>query len=368
MYRNTFVEIDRAALHRNFQQYHNILPPGGELMAVVKADGYGHGAIEVSKIAETEGVTWLGVATLDEGIALREAGIELSILVLGPWTIDSIPGFSEHHLTPLVYSLESAEGLQAHGEASGIYYCVHLKVDTGMGRLGLNREQLNTFLGRSWPNLLVEGITSHLAQADSGIPQKTLGQIHRFWAINEGIDAHFMPRWLHLANSAATSEFIEDQGNLFRVGIGLYGQMPSKTLLSPPTLQQAMSFKTQVLQLQWFEPNTPLGYGATFTTDRKTKVACIGVGYADGYARGLSNRAEVLIRGHRAPVVGTVCMDITLVDVTDIPEVALEDEVVLIGRQGDQEIFASELAEILGTINYEICCAISKRVPRIYRN
>jgi len=368
MLRKTYVEIDRSALRWNLQQYLKALPPGGELMAVVKADAYGHGAVEVAKVSEAEGVSWLGVALVEEGASLRDEGIELPILVLGPWNQESIPEFSKHQLTPLIYSLESAQRLQAYGAEHQIYYSVHLKVDTGMGRLGLNRAQLNQFLDTSWPNLMVEGLSSHLAQSDSGVPQKTLEQIHRFWAINEGIDAHFMPRWQHLANSAGTTEFTEDQGNLFRVGIGLYGQMPSAHLRKPPELKQALSFVTQVLQLQWFEAGASIGYGGTFVTSRKTRIACIGVGYADGYSRRLSNCGEVLIGGQRAPVVGTVCMDLTLVDITDIEGVLLDDEVVLIGKQGDQEILASELADHVGTINYEICCAISKRVPRLYKD
>ena len=367
MLRKTFVEIDRSAIRWNLQQYRSLLPPDGQLMAVVKADAYGHGAVEVAKIAETEGVAWLGVAMIEEGLQLRDAGISLPILILGAWPEEGIPYFYQQQLTPMVYNLESAQALEQYGKHHQMNFPVHLCVDTGMSRLGLNREQLNQFLSLSWPHLLVEGVQSHLASADKEDPNPTLMQLHRFWAITEGIDAQFLPRWVHVANSAGTSSFSEDRGNLFRVGIGIYGQQPSGEIRQLP-LRQAMKFQTQIVQLQWFEAGTPLSYGGTFVTQRRTQIACLAVGYADGYSRQLSNRGRVLIRGYYAPVCGLVCMDMILVDVTDIPDVSLEDPVVLIGKQEDKEILASELAEMIGTINYEVCCHISNRVPRCYKD
>lgn len=368
MLRKTFVEIDLAAIRWNLAQYKAALPPGGELMAVVKADAYGHGAYEVTQVAESEGVAWAGVALVEEAVELRKKGIRMPLLILGAWPTEALPYFSPYQITPTLHNLESAWALEQYCARLGQSQKVHLKLDTGMGRLGLNAEQLQKFLDRRWEWLVVDGLDSHLACADEGTAEPTLTQLRRFWAAQEGVDAHFMPRWLHIANSAGATEFDQDRGNLFRIGIGMYGQMPSSKLLRPPKLKQALAFKAPVVQLQWFEPGSPLSYGGTFVTRRKTLVACVGVGYGDGYSRLLSGKAEVLVRGQRAKVLGRVCMDMTLVDVTDIPGVALDDEVVLIGRQGDEEILAGELASHMGTINYEVCCAISKRVPRFYRN
>ncbi|OGH01969.1 MAG: alanine racemase [Candidatus Lambdaproteobacteria bacterium RIFOXYD1_FULL_56_27] len=368
MLRKTFVEIDLAAVRWNLAQYKAALPVGGELMAVVKADGYGHGALEIAQVAESEGVAWAGVALVEEAVELREKGIRMPLLILGAWPTEALPYFAPYQITPTIHNLESAWALEHYCAKLGQPQKVHLKLDTGMGRLGLNAEQLQTFLAQRWEWLVVDGLDSHLACADDGQPEPTLTQLRRFWAAQEGVDAHFMPRWLHIANSAGTTEFDQDRGNLFRIGIGMYGQMPSSKLLRPPQLKQVLAFKAPVVQLQWFEPGSPLSYGGTFVTQRRTLVACVGVGYGDGYSRLLSGKAQVLVKGQRAPVLGRVCMDMTLVDVTDIPGVVLEDEVVLIGRQGAEEILAGELAAHMGTINYEVCCAISKRVPRVYRN
>ncbi|MDT8445533.1 MAG: alanine racemase [bacterium] len=368
MLRDTYLEIDLGAIRHNLAQYRAALPSDGALMAVVKADGYGHGAFEISRTAQEEGVEWIGTALVEEAVELRQQGIRLPILVLGPFSDQSLPYFEQYQLSATLYSLDAAKRLRDFAAKQHYRQPAHLKVDTGMGRLGLNASQLREFLSEDWSPLYLEGLESHLACADQGEDEATLDQIHRFWAAQEGVDAHFMPRWLHLANSAGTTEFNQDRGNLFRIGIGMYGQMPSEQLRFPPNLRQALSFKTRVAQLQNFEAHQPLSYGGTFVTQRPSQIAVIAAGYGDGYSRLLSNQAEVLIRGQRAPVVGRVCMDLTLVDVTDLPGVALDDEVVLIGRQGEEEILASELAQMMGTINYEVCCNISKRVPRIYRN
>lgn len=366
MLRPTYVEIDLKAIGHNIAQYRAALPSDGALMAVVKADGYGHGAFEVCRVAQEEGVEWAGTALVEEAVELRHRGIKLPILVLGPFSLKALPYFEQYQLSATAYSLESAQRLQDFAAQQNYVQPVHLKVDTGMGRLGLNADQLRQFLKKDWPNLRIEGLESHLARADEGEDAATLEQLHRFWAAQEGVDAHFMPRWLHIANSAGTTEFSPDRGNLFRVGIGLYGQMPSSSLRRPPDLRQALAFKTRIAQLQWHEAGSPLSYGGTYVTERRSLIAVIAAGYGDGYSRLLSNKAQVLIRGQRAPVVGRVCMDLTLVDVTDVAGVELEDEVVLIGAQGVEEILAQELADLMGTINYEVCCNISKRVPRIY--
>ena len=363
--RPTIAYVNLNAIAHNTRVHLN-QRQGGKLLAVVKADGYGHGARKVLQRAIQEGVSWAGVATAEEAISLREAGIEIPMLLLGEWFPEALESFLPFNLTPVVYSLDTAAILNRFAEEQGRPITTHLKLDTGMGRLGLLPAQLGAFLERDYPHLMVDGVMSHLSSADEGMDEFTLGQMRLFSELVGKVRKRYPVKWVHVSNSAGMTDFSFEEENLSRLGIALYGQQPSSSLRKPLDLQEAISWETRIGQLQEVEKGTPISYGRTFTTTRKSRIATIPVGYADGYSRLLSNQGVVLVRGHRAPVVGTVCMDMTMIDVTDIPEAQLFDKVSLIGRQGEEYISATEIAERIGTINYEVVCAISKRVPRVY--
>lgn len=371
--RPTFAEIDLSALEHNFKLIRASVPRKTEILAVVKADAYGHGFMDISKELEKLGVNAFGVAFLAEGIQLRKSGIDKPILLLG----GVYPGQERkcigYNISTTVFSLEQAIALN---HAAGKLFRkaqLHLKIDTGMGRLGVPYSAVPEFLGelRKLPNIALEGIISHFASADeldeSG-QYFTRLQAERFnWAVAEARKAGFSPRYIHIANSAA-SMLREIPGcNLIRPGIVLYGALPSPDFQGKQETLPVMALKSRVAMLKWVEPGTTISYARRFTAEKRTLIASVPVGYADGYPRALTNRGEVLIRGKRARVAGTVCMDWIMLDVTNIPEVAVGDEVVLLGHdRSGNSIKAEELAEWAGTIPYEIFCGISKRVPRVY--
>ncbi len=369
-YRKTFIDIDLAAIELNVAELKKNIPAKTSLMAIVKGDGYGHGDIEVLRAAIVAGAEWAGVALIEEAIRLRKFEFKLPILLLGNCPPEAYEVAFDNNITPTIHSLNTALSINQFAQQKKISFPVHLKLDTGMGRLGFSAKQLTTFLNNKkyFSYLKVDGISSHLSSADEGDLDFSKTQIQKYYQLVDLIKQKFNPTWLHISNSAGITELSEERGNLFRMGISMYGQMPSNTLLNPPVLKEALSFKSCIVQLQDYEKNTPIGYGRTFITKRKTKVATIAVGYADGYSRLLSNKGHVLIGCQRAPIIGNVCMDMMMVDITGIPNVDVYDEVILIGKQGDEYISATEIADLMGTINYEVTCFISKRVPRFYHS
>lgn len=371
--RPTFAEIDLEALRANVGVIRRSVPSRAAVLAVVKADAYGHGFLEISRELERQGVDAFGVAFLAEAIQLRKSGIDKPILLLGgiyPGQERKCVGFG---ISSAVFSLDQ---LKAFDLAAGKLYrkaLVHLKVDTGMGRLGIPYDQVPALLDalKLLPNIYLEGVLSHFASADeldeSG-QYFTRQQAERFsWAVEQVRKAGFAPRYIHIANSAGA--LLNDYlfCNLVRPGIALYGALPSPDFQGRLTLQPVMRLKSRIAMLKWVEPSTPISYGRRFTAEQRTLIASVPVGYADGYPRALTNKGQALVRGQRARVSGTVCMDWLMLDVTHIPDVTVGDEVTLMGedRQGNR-VFAEELAEWAGTIPYELFCGISKRVPRVY--
>jgi alanine racemase len=371
--RPTFAEIDLAALRENYAIVRKSVPSRAAVLAVVKADAYGHGFLEISRELERQGVDAFGVAFLAEAIQLRKSGIDKPVLLLGgiyPGQERKCVGFG---ISSAVFSLEQ---LKAFDLAAGKLYrkaLVHLKVDTGMGRLGVPYDQVPTLLDalKLLPNIYLEGVVSHFASADeldeSG-QYFTRQQAERFaWTVDQVRRAGFSPRYLHIANSAGALLNDYPFCNLVRPGIALYGALPSSDFQGRLTLKPVMRLKSKIAMLKWVEPGTTISYARRFSAEKRSLIASVPVGYADGYPRALTNKGQALIRGQRAQVSGTVCMDWIMLDVTSIPDVAVGDEVTLMGedRQGNR-VLAEELALLAGTIPYELFCGISKRVPRVY--
>jgi alanine racemase len=369
-YHTTTAEVDLGALAYNYHQLRHVASPSVKFLTVVKADAYGHGAVPVSKKLEELGTDFLGVATVKEGVELRNAGITKPILVLSGIYQEEVEDVLTYQLTPMVYRLEIAEALAATAKKQGKKIPVHIKVDTGMGRIGVLAKEAPAFVNRvrKFEHLSIEGIASHFSTADGGDSSFAAEQLQRFTrTLEEMKKVDIDPPFCHIANSAALVNLPAARFTLVRPGIMLYGAYPSPSLKDRVSLRQVMSWKSLVADLKKVPEGSPISYGRTFITQRPSLIAAIPVGYADGYNRLFSNRGEILIKGTRAPVVGRVCMDWTMVDVTDIPGVAVGDEVVLMGSQLGQEITAEELGERIGTISYEILCSVGKRVPRIYR-
>ncbi|HHV61764.1 MAG TPA: alanine racemase [Firmicutes bacterium] len=380
--RPTRAEINLENIAHNMREIRKRIGPGPEIMAVVKADAYGHGAERVSATVLGNGATWLGVATVEEGVLLRKSGIIAPILILGTIFPAQARRALRYGLTVTVSDYEFAEALALCATQEGRKAKVHVKVDTGMGRIGVTPEDTVAFVKRltALPNIEVEGIFTHFATADSDLGFARV-QLHRFnKVITSLLESGIKIPIRHAANSAAILNLPESYFNMVRAGIIIYGLSPFGSRRGMPLrtgpgsssshdpvmdLRPALSLKTRVAYVKRVPAGTPVSYGSTYVTNRATTIATLPVGYADGLLRALSNKAHVLIRGGRYPVAGTICMDACMVDVGDL-EVEVGDEAVLIGRQGNEEISAEEVAEAAGTINYEIVCAISKRVPRVY--
>lgn len=367
----TWVEINLKALAANVRAIRSCLPDGTRLFAVVKANAYGHGAVEVARAALAAGVAGLCVARADEGLALRRAGVKAPVWVLGWISPDAAPACVEARLTPTVNSLDQAEALAAANHGPPLP--VHVKVDTGMSRYGLLPDEVLPFVRAlsRFPQLRFEGLWTHFARADEADPTPTHTQLAVFRAVRQAlVEAGYPPALCHVAASAATlrPEFAGDLFDAVRVGIALYGLYPGDEVAWPVSLTPVMSWKARVARVRTLPAGTPVSYGGTFITPRPMRVALIPVGYGDGYPRALSSRGAVLIRGQRCPILGRVCMDSFVVDVDHLEDVREGDEVVLLGRQGQERITADELARQLNTINYEIVTRIMARVPRVYVN
>jgi alanine racemase len=357
-------EVDLDAIRHNVRA---LKPPGSELMAVVKSDGYGHGAVEVARAALSAGATWLGVALVEEGLWLRDAGIEAPILLLS----EAPPGGERDAvatgLTPTVYTDRGIDALVGVSDPKE-HLAVHVKVDTGMHRVGVwPPERVVPFVRRvTDAGLRFEGLWTHFARAEDD-PVLTREQLRRFGRAAEALAGDgLVPKVLHAANSAAAIAFPEAHFDLVRIGVALYGLPPAPGFEPPAGLRPALTWRSAVSMARPLAAGEGLSYGHRHRLERRTTIATVPVGYADGFSRRLSGSAEVLIGGRRRPVVGTVTMDQILVDCGE-EEPRAGDEVVLIGPQGEDRIAADELAGWSGTINYEIVTGIGPRVPREFR-
>ena len=367
-----WVEIDLAALSHNVKQLKNLLSPQTELMTVVKADAYGHGAVAVSQTALSAGASWLGVATIPEGIELREAGIEAPILLLGAsHTAQQVKAIAQWHLQPTICTAKQALIFSEVLVGINQYLPVHAKLDTGMSRLGAPWQEATEFvqLVKGLPNLKLASIYSHLATADSPDTAVMKEQHQRFQrAIAQIKTSGINPASLHLANSAAALADPDLHYDLVRVGLATYGLYPAPHLQNVVDLQPAMQVKARVTQVKTIEAGTGVSYGYQFIAQRQTRIAVVGIGYADGIPRNLSNKMQVLIRGKFVPQVGAVTMDQLMLDVTDIPDLEVGEVVTLLGKDGENQITADDWAATLGTISWEIICGFKHRLPRVVVN
>ncbi len=366
--RPVWVEIDLNNLKYNLGQLRNKLSSGTLIMAVVKADAYGHGVLPISQALVEEGVDRLGVALPEEGVELRKAGVTLPIHILGEVLAAQYKLIMKYDLLPTVARRDSLEKYNILAEKQGIKKKIHIKIDTGMGRIGLLPDQAIGFIQEAshLSNIEIEGLMTHFATADEKDKEYTYQQWERFkYVVRELEKLGIGIPLKHAGNSATIIDLAEFQLNMIRPGISLYGLLPSEDV-SSLTLKPILTWKARVDFIKEVPLGTNISYGATYVTKNKSKIATIPLGYADGYSRLLSNKGYVLINGQRAAIVGRVCMDQFMVDVTDISNVKIGDEVVLIGKQMNEEITVTEIADLLGTINYEVLCNISIRVPRKY--
>jgi len=340
-------------------------------MAIVKANAYGHGAVETANALAHQGIGRFAVASLDEGIALRQAGISACIVVLGALFEEQVADLVAHKLTPVVSDGQILPALAKAARSHTAPYPIHLKVETGMGRLGLSPEELFSLVDNPLLRspLQVEGMMTHLPDADGKDSTFTERQLGAFRNIVEQIRQRgFTIPLVHTANSAAIVRFPDAHFSLVRPGIMLYGYHTLPDTVPAPDLKPVLSLHTTIVQLRTIPQGGTVSYNGTFVAARPTRIAVLPIGYADGYSRQLSHRGSVLIRGRRASIVGLVCMDMIMVDVTDIAELQVGETVTLIGQQGNESIWADEVADWIGTIPYEVLCGIGSRVPRLYES
>jgi alanine racemase len=362
---NTYAEINLQAIKYNITEIRKLLGPAVRLMAVVKANAYGHGSVAVSRSAVEAGADHLAVANLKEGLEIREAGITSPILILTESPTSVTDEIVQYDFTQTIYSFTEAKALSEEAQKRHKTAVVHIKVDTGMARVGVSPSEALAFIAKvsSLPNLKIEGIFTHFAKAEDTQDPFTQKQFDRFQQLAARVP---QIKLKHAANSAAVLFYPATQLDMVRVGLmmfGLYPQGNSRRLID---LKPALSFKSRVTYLKRVPAGTPVSYGCTYVTPKETSIATIPVGYADGFSRRLSNRGQVIIRGKRFPVVGMVTMDLSMIDVGDA-KIEVGDEVVLIGEQNGQLISADEVARLEETISYEIVCGIGKRVPRVYK-
>ena len=366
-------------LRHNVQALRSLLKPNVQLMAVVKANAYGHGALPCTQAVLDAGADTLGVGIVSEGIELREQGVQAPIHVLVGVFPDEVDDLIQHNLTTTLHSRSLAETISQRAGQLGKEVGVHIKVDTGMGRLGIAPDQLPGWVEfiTGLKNIRIESIFTHFSSADNADPSFTQNQIKRFQsALDKLKQAKLDVPLAHCANSAALLQFPESQFDLVRPGICLYGALPApglSTVIESLTtkhrkfsLLPVMQWKTRILTINSLPKGSPVSYGQKFITQRDSRIATLPVGYADGLERLLTNRMNVLACGHKVPQVGTVCMDMCMIDVTDIAEAKEGDEVVLFGQQGKETITVDEMATQAETISYEILCGVGKRVPRDY--
>jgi alanine racemase len=378
-----WAEIDLQAIAHNVRELRRLTRPTARLMAAVKGNAYGHGAVKIAQTAIANGADALGVARIEEGVELRRAGLDAPILIMGYTAPSLTPHLIDYALTQTVYTLETARALSAAAQRLGQPLKVHLKVDTGMGRLGLvpdcgrspssdipasDRALKEVLQIHRLPGLKLAGIFTHFASADSTDKSYAHEQLNRFTRfIAELEDAGINGIIRHAANSAAVIDLPDSHFDMVRPGISLYGLYPSDKVGSDKiNLIPAMTLKARIIHLKPVAAGFKVSYGSTYTAPAPTTIATVPVGYADGYSRLLSNRGQMLVHGQRAPIVGRICMDLTMLDVGHIADVHLDDEVVVFGRQGKTLLSADEVAAHIDTINYEIVAGLTARVARIY--
>ncbi len=371
-YSRVHAEIDLDAILYNMEAMHSHVSADTKFMAVIKADGYGHGAVEIAEAID--GLPYVfgyAVATVEEGMILRNHGIEKPILILGYVFPEQYHEMIRARIRPTVFTSDMAERLSVMAGRLDMECPIHFAVDTGMSRIGYQvTEEAADEMARiaALPHIVVEGIFTHFARADEADKTSARGQLSLFRQMTEMLDRRGVSIPVHhCSNSAAIVDLPEANMDLVRAGITMYGLWPSPDVdKSAIDLKPALSLVTHVAYVKELPAGRQISYGGTYTTTKRQTIATIPVGYADGYARGLSNRADVLIHGRRARVCGRVCMDQFMVDVTDIPEVKTGDKVTLIGRDGGEQITMEELGERSGRFNYEFVCDLGKRIPRVY--
>ena len=365
-------DIDLDAFAFNLESIKNNLKEDTKIITVLKADGYGHGALPLAREAVKDPRVWgVAVATVEEAEELRQGGIRKPLLILGYTYEENYEQIAREEFRPAVFKLSMARKLSQAAVKNNTVVNVHIKIDTGMSRIGYR--DLETAVPEIMeisrlPGIRIEGLFTHFARADEKKTDPAYVQFRKFQEFQKALEAQGLEIPIcHCSNSAGIIRMPEANLNAVRAGVILYGLYPSEDVDKEPVpLKPVMELKSHIAYIKTVEAGVQISYGGTFTTQRETRVATIPVGYADGYARGLSNKGSVLIRGKRAPILGRVCMDQFMVDVTDIPQAQELDEVVLLGRSGDEQITMEELGELSGRFNYEFACCISKRVPRIY--
>ncbi len=369
--RPTWAEINLDNLVHNFRLIKKTVSAGVALMPALKADAYGHGARACALALEGEGADWFGVALPEEGLSLRDAGVTRPILCLGGFWEGQEDAVVAHNLTPVLFRLDLLDRYDRAARAAGVTADYHLKVDTGMRRLGVPYAELDDFLdgAAGFKNVRLDGLMTHFAAADDPAKAEfTHHQIALFESAVQTVRARgHNPTWIHEANSAAILSYEQAHGNLIRPGGLIYGVWRDATSPTAVALdwRAVLSFHSRIVFLKTVPSGTPIGYGGTFVTSRPSLIATLAIGYEDGLSRALSNKGRVIVRGQFAPIVGRISMDLTIIDVTDVADVQTGDEVMIIGIQGARHISAEEIAAIIGTISYEVTCRISERVPRV---
>ncbi|GAA0432707.1 alanine racemase [Virgibacillus salarius] len=368
-YRDTWAEVSLDAIKNNVSAFRNHIGKQTKLMAVVKADGYGHGAVEVANEAIVAGADYLAVALLDEAIQLRRAGIDFPILVLGYTHPAGVRTAIEQDITLTIFTEEAAIKVKHEAEVLQKPARIHLKIESGMNRIGVNSKEkaIQVVEAATSDYVILEGAFTHFADADNTDPTYTEKQFHQFCLVISFLKQYRHIPIIHCCNTAATIAYPAMHLDMVRVGIGLYGLYPEKHLKEKINLTQAMSFKTKPIHIKTLARNELISYGLTFQTTRESKIATIPVGYADGFSRLLSNRGDVTVHGKRVPIVGRICMDQSMIDITEVNKnVSLEDVITIFGEPSEGYVAMEEVADLMGTIHYETACLMGKRVPRVY--
>jgi alanine racemase len=366
-----WAEINLDNIAYNINEIKRVLSKRTEIMAVVKADAYGHGVKEVSKILLDNGVSRLAVSMLDEAIQLRREGITVPLMVLGYTDPIRAEEIIKNDITQAVFSMELAEALSSAAARLEKNIKIHIKIDTGMTRIGFPAGYLavkKIIEISKLPKIIIEGLFTHFASADEADKSYTLKQFETFMGVISELERVGVRIPIkHACNSAGIIEFPQMHMDMVRPGLIIYGMYPSNDIdKSKLILKPAMSLKANVIQVKDVEIGIPISYGRTFRTERESKIATIPIGYADGFTRMLSNKGKMIVNGEFAPVVGRICMDQCMIDVTDVGKVEVGDEVSIIGSQGERSILVEDVAELIGMINYEVVCIIGKRIPRAY--
>jgi alanine racemase len=368
----SWAEVSRSRIAENYRKVREAVGPAVQVMGVVKADAYGHGAVEVSRVLVAEGAAWLAVSNVGEGVSLRQAGIRTRILVMADCLPFERESLVAHDLTPVVHTLEELAELDQLAGARGVELPYHLKLDTGMGRLGTRAEAVKILEAvRQCRHVRLEGLMTHFASSANYASSQTDQQIEAFQAILEALrQAGAAPAWVHMSSTNPIAYGRKPAwGNMVRAGHSLYGYVSPAKGDAPPRILEvkpALSWKATILAVKELPVGTLVGYGGTFRAERPTRIAVLAAGYADGVPHRMSNRGKVIAGGQLAPVVGSVSMDLTTIDITDVPGLEPGDAVTLLGREGNVELNAQQIARWAGTISYMVLCGISARVPRVY--